>query len=460
MVFIMKKSLLIIFIALSLAVCSAAAITLLFGYEAENRENRPLARFPAFIEDGAVNLAFPTEFDRYFEDHFGLREEMVTAFHALTMGALGDTLNEKVIVGNDGQTLFFEETLNDYQRVNLMSDADIARAAASLRLQSEYAESIGASFTFAIAPNKNTIYPELMPRHLLPAGQPSNRTRLYAALSEAGVETLNFVALLQTKKGEGMLYHPRDTHWNDRGVIIAYETIMHRVAPNAERSYYFALEPEIQYDYAGDLHNFVLPAIEGANPRPVYPVETEYELDARARPAQDAAFGTRSDTNDAKLYLMRDSFADALLPYLSANLGRVVYSREFPYNYAPVAEEAPDAIMIELVERNIPNLLLSAPLMPALETETNGTPLLAGFYATRERSGYTQIYGCFEGEGVDPAERIFVKTGGASYEAFPILEEDAKWTAGKFQTPYGFCVTLPEGVSAGADIRIIIGVNP
>ncbi len=452
----MKKPSLILFIALSLAVCSVSAITLAFGYKAENRENRPLARFPAFIGDGEVNLAFPTEFDRYFEDHFGLREEMVTAFHALTIGTLGDTLNEKVIVGKNG-TLFFEETLNDYLGINLLSDADIARAAASIRLQSEYAEALGASFTFALAPNKNTIYPELMPGYLLPTNLPSNRGRLYEALQEAGVETLDFSALLRVRKGEGILYHPRDTHWNDRGVIIAYERIMSRVAPNVERSYYFALEPAIQYDYAGDLHNFVLPAVIGTNPRPVYPVEAEYELDARARPAQDASFGTRSDVNSAKLYLFRDSFSDALIPYLSANLGRVVYSREFPYNYTPVLDEAPDAVMIELVERNIPNLLLSAPLMPALKKDAPpGAIETAASFDTRKRLGFTQIFGCFEGEGVDPAARILVNVGADYYEAFPILEEDAKEMSEGYSAPLGFCVTLPEGVSGDEDMRIFI----
>ena len=97
----MKKPFYIAFIAAFLAVCLLPTAALLCGYEAENRENRPLARLTSLWGRDGLNLSFPAEFDAYFEDHFGFREEMVTAFHGLTMALFGDTLNEKVIVGKN-----------------------------------------------------------------------------------------------------------------------------------------------------------------------------------------------------------------------------------------------------------------------------------------------------------------------------------------------------------------------
>ena len=186
---------------------------------------------------------------------------MVTAFHGLTMSLLGDTLNEKVIVGKNNM-LFYSETLDDYLGINLLTDEDVARIASILRIQQAYCTAQGISFTFSIAPNKSTIYPENMPSRLLPTGEAGNRERLYAALEDAGVATIDFAALLLSHKEDGQLYHDRDTHWNERGALLAYNAIMERIAADASYETYAVCEPKTVYDDAGDLHNFVLPALE------------------------------------------------------------------------------------------------------------------------------------------------------------------------------------------------------
>lgn len=446
----MKKPFLIAFTALILAISMVPAAALLLGYEAENRENRPLARFPALFERGKLNLSFPEGFDSYFEDHFGFREEMVSAFHGITMSLLQDTQNEKVIVGKN-HMLFYQETLHDYMGLDLLTDEEIARIAACLRIEKEYCESLGIGFTFAVAPNKNSIYGENMPDRLVPTHEESNRARLYEALEKEGVDTVDFASLLLARKGDGQLYHDRDTHWNERGALIAYNAIMERVAKGAAYETYASLSPTTRYDDAGDLHNFVLPALSGSRPRPDYGIREDFAYDEGVRPAQDTTFGTVSGKNSLSLHLFRDSFGNALLPLLSTNLGRVKYSAEFPYNYTLLDEETPDAVFIELVERNIKNLLLSAPMMPALETEAPSTGSEGGSakYTSFKSGGYMKVQGCFDA-AVQP-QRIFLtleKEGESrSYEAFPILEEQAQKLTGGMDSPRGFSLTLPEGLS-------------
>ncbi len=446
----MKKPFFIAFTALILAISMVPAAALLFGYEAENRENRPLARFPSLSERGKVNLSFPAQFDDYFEDHFGFREEMVSAFHGITMSLLGDTQNEKVIVGKN-HMLFYAETLDDYMGLDLLTDEEIARIAACLRIEKEYCESRGIGFTFSVAPNKNTIYGENMPDRLAPTHEEGNRTRLYAALAQEGVPTVDFAALLLAHKADGQLYHDRDTHWNERGALLAYNAIMERAAADADYETYAELVPATRYDDAGDLHNFVLPALSGSRPRPDYGIEEAFTYDEGARPAQDTTFGTVSGKNDVSLHLFRDSFGNALLPLLSTNLGRVKYSAEFPYNYTLLDADAPDAVFIELVERNIKNLLISAPMMPAVETKAP-SPISEGGsakYSTFTSGGYVKVQGCFDA-ALQP-ERIFLtleKEGESrSYEAFPILEEQAEKLADGMENPRGFSLTLPGGLS-------------
>lgn len=455
----MKKVFLTIFVAAFFAVCILPTAALLCGYEGENYENRPLARQPELFESDGINLSFPAEFDDYFEDHFGFREEMVTAFHGLTMAAVGDTLNQKVIVGKENM-LFFAETLNDYLGRELLTDDEIERIAVCLRIQQDYVLASGAEFAFAVAPNKNTVYPEYMPDYLRPSGAAGNRERLMAALERHGVNTIDLAEKLTAAKDEGLLYHYQDTHWNERGAQIGYRAIMEIAAGSGQYETYLGLEPTTVCDYGGDLHYFVLPTVEGDLPRPDYGLTFEYDQDP-VRPGRATTIGTTSGANTRRLLLYRDSFGDALLPYLSANLGRVLYDAEFPYNYASFESEQPDAVVIELVERNLKNLLTKAPAMTAQEVDFDASGIsgtVDATFLTVARNGAATLCGYFDADAYDAAvQRILIETdSGNCYEAFPILEEEAAQLAGADENICGFSLTLPDELRGEVAFRLIL----
>ncbi len=414
----------IAFTTLVMAILAAPALLMLLGVTGQNKEKRPLAREPELFVRGEANLDFPQDFDDYLQDHFGLREEMVSGVNALTMGALGDTLNTKTIVGQNGM-LFYSETLRDYQRTEVMSEYDVARAASVLRIMSQAAGTRGQRFIFCAAPNKNTVYPENMPSRYYSAAGKSNREMLYSALDAAGVDTVDLAGLLIAHKQDGALYHAEDTHWNARGALIAYRAIMGAVAGGQAYDDYALAAYSDKCDYEGDLHNFVLPAVSGTGAYPAYDIAEEFVYDEGTRINQDTTFATSSRKNGLTLTVFRDSFAIALLPYISNNAGRVVYSTEFPYNYAVSEASEADAIVVELVERNIPNLVLSAPVMEAVETLPAEAAARVNAYvsAKAHASGLTYISGTFDYEGFDPAaQHIYVRVGGKYYEAFPVGE--------------------------------------
>lgn len=451
----MRKKLLILFAALFMVVCALPSVGLLLGYEGENYENRPLARLPKLIERDGLNLEYPGQFDDYYQDHFGFREEMVTAFHKATVSALDDTLNDDVVIG-ENDMLYFSETLDDYMGINTLSDYDIQRAARILRIQQDYVTASGAGFAFAIAPNKNTIYPEYMSKRLKPTWNFTNRERLTAALMDLGVEQISFDFELMARKGEGMLYHYHDTHWNQRGAMIGYKAIMAKVFPDIGYQTYEGITPTTKPGWAGDLHYFLFPASEGNMDYPDYGIDFTYDTDPQA-PGRTTTIGTTSPANDKRLLLYRDSFGDGLLPYLSANLGRVLYDAEFPYNYASMAAESPDAVVIELVERNIPNLILKAPAMPALSAPFDGEAERVSFAATEyERNGARVVCGKFDAADYDPMkQRILLTDGEVCFEAFPIMDERAEGLELDAEKAEGFALTLPEGYEGG-ELEVVI----
>lgn len=452
----MRKTLLIIFAAAFGLMCLLPSVGLLFGYEGENYENRPLARMPKLFDNGGLNLDFPGGFDDYYQDHFGFREEMVTAFHTATVSALDDTLNEDVIIGQNDM-LYYSETLDDYLGINRLSDYDIQRIARILCIQQEYVSASGADFAFAIAPNKNTIYPEYMPDRLKPAGAFTNRERLIAALMDMGVNQIFLDFELMARKHEGMLYHYHDTHWNQQGAMIGYRAIMEAVADDVQYQTYEGISPVIKTGWAGDLHYFLFPSSEGDMEYPDYGIDFVYDTDPQA-PGRTVTIGTTSKANDKRLLLYRDSFGDGLLPYLSANLGRVLYDSEFPYNYAYMASESPDAVVIELVERNIPNLITKAPAMPALNTvlEEEGTEVPFAM-TTYERNGSKVVCGAFDASSYSPEKhRIMLTDGESCYEAFPILEERAASLELEAETVEGFALTLPQEYSGSGEFTLVM----
>ena len=183
-------------------------------------------------------------------------------------------------------------------------------------------------------------------------------------------------------------------------------------------------------------------------PYPEYGIAANYTLDEGVRMERDINFGTRSEESAEKsLLFYRDSFGEALIPLLSTNLGRVMYSQEFPYNLE-LNDESYDMIMIELVERNIPNLLTGAPLMQASEKQlpTDAVSVSCTVNA-QKRSGFTQLYGSIA--AYPAAERIYIEvacTDGAVrvYEAFPVNDSgdaDPAW-----ESASGYLLTLPEGI--------------
>ncbi|MDO4568579.1 MAG: hypothetical protein Q4B99_06445 [Clostridia bacterium] len=445
------------FIVVIMAICVLPLAAMLCGYEGQNLENRPLAVPARLFENGEFNEEFPMDFDAYFEDHFGFREEMVTLVNSMTVAALGDALNDDVVIGSGGM-YYYAETLDDYTGTGRLSDAELKCAARVIAMLSEHAEAAGAEFSFAIAPNKNSIYPEYMPFYIVRSTETGNRERLGEYLIQLGVDYIDlYAALVEAKAaaGDALVYHLHDTHWNMRGAVHYYRELMRRLGAPYED--YAAVEPVLTYDYSGDLHYFVSPAAAGAFEDVQYPTG-EYEFADRANPARDSVFETRSEANEAALMLYRDSFANVLVPYVSSAVGRVRYSSVFPYDFTGLSDAAFDMVAIELVERNIANLTDRVPLVEARETEcalevAGSVEALAGY---RTAQGRVTVYGCFDAKDYDAltdALVVRVRADGFErcYDAFPVFDTQAEALAEGLHCvqPWGFALTLPAALDAG-----------
>ncbi len=437
----MKKPLSILYICAFFALCIIPVAFMFPGIQGPSSEKRDLAPPPVVYDENGVNYKLPGDISDYFSDHFGLRNYYVTGYAALNYYTLNSSSNEKVIAGKDGW-LFFNETVRDYLGKDLMTPVQIAHIKKTLELQKEYLDSQNVAFIFTLAANKNSLYGEYMPPWYVKASPNSNRQLLAESLKGSDVIYADLYGALLAHKGEGQLYHKQDTHWNNFGALVGYRELLRNVQNEVKG---FEFDPyentkyEIKKEFSGDLAGMLLPSAELKDDQYVYDIGTNYKPDKPIRSPEAMDIITRSKVNDHRLLIFRDSFANALIPYVSNAFGVVEYSRVFPYDFRLMQKEKPDVVIEQIVERNLPNLLTKAPILPApLRTlpDTGAEDNAIQAKAMSEDAGsYIKIFGWAHSESAGTDREIYVQLvqGSKSYtfEPFPILDSDIREQAMK-----------------------------
>ncbi len=330
-----------IFIALFLALCLTPFAGLLMGFESEGGANEILAPPPK---------AGPTVLDEcadYMEDRFALRQHMISLWSLLNERLLHTSTEEQVILGEDG-FLYFSETLDDYTGVSL-TDTQLEQIAVRLAALQQQLEAEGKAFVFTIAPNKNSLYPEHMPKRYQNRHENSNAVRLEPYLEQAGVNYANLFSPLSAE----LLYYRTDTHWTPRGAALGADTIL---AALGRESDYFSHAFAQSGLHKGDLYEMLYPAFAGREAETVDLTGLFYTALTETNKGHAITIRTESERGAGKLLCYRDSFGIALYPYLADAFETAIFSRTADYDLSRFAAAEYDTVVLEIVERNLPRL--------------------------------------------------------------------------------------------------------
>ncbi len=447
----MKKSVpLRIFIVLFILVCALPAALAPFLRAGSTKEQ--LSRFPAFIEDGKYNFEFFREFDTWFSEHFALRAQLVTARSKMLAKVLHTSGDEDVILGSEGM-LYYTPTADDYLHTALLPDTAIKNVAHNIRLIRDYCEGNGTAFIFTFAPDKPTIYPEYMPENYIPAKEANNTERLKAELEGVNVYC-DLVATLQAVKESisEPVYYKTDSHWNAIGALAARNALVNMLPDNGRRGIFDSVTWDRRPDHEGDLAQMLYP---GDVP-PDYAYYPDYgftyETQGAYRGLDDFTIDTVCEDADGSLLMFRDSFGEALIPFMAETFGKAKFSRLLPYDLAAAADY--DAVVIEMGERNLPPFYEQAPRMPAPEAAAPDDAQAAENDAVEiftERSGpYTRVCGYLTGGYPAGVPAVFyITAGGKTYEAFTSCETDLTGIRRNDGVP-GFCLYIEGETEADA----------
>lgn len=137
--------------------------------------------------------------------------------------ALGDVYFDKVIVGQDGWLILSTPgSLDDYQRTNLFSEAELKAIQANLDATYAQLQAQGILFYVVLPPDKNTIYPEYLLPQIPQLGKTSRLEQLIAYQTEHGkAPIIDLRPALLAEKEQRRVYLTTDTHWNAYGALAA-----------------------------------------------------------------------------------------------------------------------------------------------------------------------------------------------------------------------------------------------
>lgn len=362
----------LLFLLVCLLLAAALSVGMLLFGPAEARANELLASKPVLHGDQGWNGHFLTELSDYVSDRFFLRQELVTAHNRL-LSALGGGEAADVIAGREGW-LYYAATLDDYTGAGALSDAELAAAAQNLALMREYCESRGAAFLFVPAPNKNSLYGDAMPSYGVKAAEHSAQ-RLLRLAEAAGVPCADLFAAFKVQ--DETLYFAHDSHWNARGAALAADEIN---AGLGRQSAYFSADFSAHTPHSGDLYEMRYPTGRDPETDCVYGGTLDYTREGSDMRPDSITINTASG-GDGTLLMFRDSFGNALYPYLADSFAAARFSRATAYNLSLIDKLGADAVVVELVERNLRYLLRFTPVMPAPEREISAPETVSGAVA-------------------------------------------------------------------------------
>jgi len=215
--------------AIVLALLAAPALgVMLAPYETrsvmERRVLAPPPTLPAGVRDWTL---LPRRLDAWFSDHFAWRGAMVRLSLNLEAGAgLKPRGGLEVVQGKDGWLLLYPGLLG--LTGGETRPASAQRYAAFVCDLAQAVRLRGSAFLFAPAPGPAEIYPEALP-DWLPRGAPTQPDLILKAVGACGVDPLDLRPVLRAAKPSAQLYQRRDSHWTERGALVAFDAVARRL---------------------------------------------------------------------------------------------------------------------------------------------------------------------------------------------------------------------------------------
>lgn len=378
----------VVLVVLFLAAIWAPMTIHLFGIPTSQlAENRVRAARPTLEFDRAALTTYPGRFEAYFNDCFGLRDQLIRWHNVMLVQGLGVSSSSSVMLGRAGWLyLSSESSVEDYRRSRPFTREELEAWGTALEAKRNWLASRGIRYLVAVAPNKHTIYPEFMPGMVKPLHRATRLDQLGRYLrNHSNITFVDMRKPLLNAKEKAILYHLRDTHWNGLGALVGYQTIateLHRWFPNLRpmqesdlRKKRFQRQPDLSLMLGLDelLTDINFEPRAGSRARQVAPGAWAASTpEGRNKPP----WVSECDTPGLpRAVVFGDSFFGPMYGFFAEHFARLCYVWHVPFNLEIIEQERPQVVIEEFVERKLfipPFAFLPVALQPGNRPEQPG----------------------------------------------------------------------------------------
>ena len=331
--------------------------------DTENHENREMAAQPCLTLDNYGT--FSEEYERYFNDNIPFRNNLTTLNSSIDYFIFNRSANPCVIVGDDNW-LFYNNTnggdpVGAYKGTNLLSDEQLQEIAQNCLAQRDFLAAQGKEFVIFIAPNKERIYSEYMPRWY---GKPADN---YQALQVVNYLRENtdlrvvypYEELMEAKQNTDYnIYSKTDTHWNYIGGYIGASALLRELGIELPDITDNRTEITVGDKTSGDLAEMLnlsdqltfadrLYTVSGYDTHNMQVVEENF-FNVFSYTAENADL--------RKIYIVRDSFSSHMREYIGSQFKESYLRHIDTYTYEDFVNQDPDILVYETVERYVDGL--------------------------------------------------------------------------------------------------------
>jgi alginate O-acetyltransferase complex protein AlgJ len=308
----------------------------------------------------AVNY-LPGRIERYFNAEFSGHDGLVHAYYQFRLNVLGERNFNDVLVGNAGWLYYTgERNMDYYQRAELMMPDQIDSLLRQLSATRAALERQGIAFYVVVAPNKESIYPEFLPAGIQKNEKAALLDQILAAKKDPKLNLIDLRPALLQAKQDGQVYYRTDTHWNPMGAFGAYREILNRMGKELP-----ALKPYAPDDFrrapeviSGDLSGML--TMTNILTEDSYEMQPVFARRAVTAPSEDGLVykSTVADPALPRVMVFHDSFYNGLKPFMAENFREATLVHAFHLDMDWIAQERPDAVILEVAERYLPELLI------------------------------------------------------------------------------------------------------
>lgn len=326
-----------------------------------NYENRKMSELPEFKLNDYKKL--PNKYMNWINDNLPFRNKLIELNSAIDYYVFKTATDKLVKIGKDNWLFYSNDNQGDsigcWQGKNMLNEEQLKNIADNCVKQKEFIESQGKEFVIFIGPNKEEIYSEYIPDYYGKKASYFKTLQIVDYIKEhTDVRIVYpYKEMLEAKKQvKQNLYYKMDTHWNQIGGYVGASCLLKELGISLKPLNEIKISK--QDKHVGDLAKMLNLSNEFKT------IDDNYLLSGyntnEVRTNSYSEFGVYSfstkNADPRKIYIWRDSFTEAMAPYIAASFDEA-YMRHFnTYSYEDLKEQDPDIVVYEVVERSIDQL--------------------------------------------------------------------------------------------------------